>query len=177
MIESLDKTVGLRALESSDLDLLYSWRNHEPFRCFFREHRELSHEFIRSWYSKMIDDPKVEMFSIVDLNSNEMVGISGFTSIDMINRHADVHFYIGHNYSWIDDCYADKIFHPFLQYGFNCFNFNKLWAEIYSIDHLKLQFFKSYSFQVDASLREHYFFKGTYVTSHILSLLRSDYEF
>ena len=45
MIESLDKTVGLRALESSDRTF-YSWRNHEPLGVF-REHREPS-EFIRS---------------------------------------------------------------------------------------------------------------------------------
>ena len=48
--------------------------------------------------------------------------------------------------------------------------------EIYEIDNKKLNFFKSLGFKIDASLREHYFYKGKYYTSYILSLLRSDYE-
>ncbi len=53
---------------------------------------------------------------------------------------------------------------------------NKVWAEIYEIDEKKLKFFKKHKFEVDAELREHYFYDGKYYSSFILSLLRKDYE-
>ena len=38
--------------------------------------------------------------------------------------------------------------------------------------HKKLNFFKSIGFEIDATLREHYFHNGKYYSSHILSLLK-----
>lgn len=55
-------------------------------------------------------------------------------------------------------------------------NLNKLWAEIYQIDNKKLDFFTKRGFNIDANLREHYFHKGQYYTSHILSLLKKEYD-
>ena len=61
-----------------------------------------------------------------------------------------------------------------LNYGFKTLNLNKLWAEIYEIDNKKLKFFKSLGFEIDATLREHYYYNGKYYNSHILSLLKRD---
>ena len=47
-------------------------------------------------------------------------------------------------------------------------------AEIYEIDSKKLNFFKSKGFRIDATLREHYFYKGKYFNSYILSLLKTE---
>ena len=63
-----------------------------------------------------------------------------------------------------------------LNYGFRTLNLNKLWAEIYEIDTKKLNFFEIKGFKIDATLREHYFNNGKYYSSHILSLLKKEYE-
>ena len=121
-------------------------------------------------------DNKFEMFVIIDCDNEKAIGVTGLTYIDWVNRTADVHFYIGKDSLWIDDVLAPKAFPIILDYGFNTLNLNKIWAEIYDLDILKLNFFKSRGFKVDASLREHYFYQGEYHTSHILSLLRSEYK-
>lgn len=176
MIICQDKSVGFRALEDSDLQLLYEWRNNTSFRAYFREHREMSLYQIKDWYYSMIKNNNTEMFCIIDLLRDKMVGMAGFTSIDFINRHADIHFYIGHDNAWIDSTYSLKIFPSLLEYGFYNFNFHKLWTEVYAIDSQKLSFFKHFNFQIDASFRDHYFHDGKYHDSHILSLLRCEYE-
>ena len=63
-----------------------------------------------------------------------------------------------------------------IDYGFKTINMNKLWAEVYEIDNKKLNFYKGLGFKIDASLREHYYHNGKYITSHILSLLKSEYK-
>ncbi len=175
MIKTHDAKIGLRAIERTDLPLLQSWRNSEKLRAFFREYRELSLDSLDKWYSSILHDDKFEMFCITDLNLDKTVGVAGITYIDFVNRHADLHFYIGENEAWIDDDYARRIFPVLLEYGFNTINLNKLWAEVYAIDLKKLDFFKSFGFEIDACLRDHYFWEGKYYTSHILSLLRKDY--
>ena len=102
MILSKNKRVGIRAIEISDLKLIKAWRNNESLRCFFREYREFSFTQKENWYNKMIDDDRFEMFVIEDLqpdnklrNQEPVVGVAGITYIDWVNKHGDVHFYIG----------------------------------------------------------------------------------
>tara|TARA_B110000046_G_C12999228_1_gene401448 strand:- start:416 stop:940 length:525 start_codon:yes stop_codon:yes gene_type:complete len=168
--------IGIRAIEIDDLPIIQKYRNDENLRQYFREYREFSLTQIKDWYFNMIKDNKFEMFVIIDLNIDEVVGVTGITYIDWPNKHGDVHFYIGKNSEWIDQNYSNTAFKLILNYGFKTLNLNKLWAEIYEIDTKKLNFFKMKGFKIDASLREHYFHNGKYYSSHILSLLKKEYE-
>lgn len=176
MIYSKCKSVAIRSIEKSDLATIHKWRNSEYLRQYFREHREFSMKQIEDWYHGMLTDNKFEMFVIENCDTSEIVGVAGITYIDWVNRHGDVHFYIGKEDAWIDNTYSKGAVEIILNYGFNTLNLNKLWIEVYEIDEKKLCFFKSLGFKVDASLREHYFHNGSYYTSHILSLLRKEYE-
>ena len=72
------KYVGLRAIEESDLSQLLLWRNQPNYRRFFREYRELSQTNQRNWFdSKVLNDKSTEMFSIVDINTGELLGACG----------------------------------------------------------------------------------------------------
>jgi len=171
----LGKNLGLRAIEKSDLKLIQTWRNDERLRRYFREYRDFSTTQLENWYNNMINDNRFEFFIICN-TEDQPIGITGITYIDWINRHADVHFYIGEDFKWIDNKYSPEAFDIILDYGFNTLNLNKLWAEIYEIDKLKLDFFQNKGFKIDANLRDHYYHKGKYYTSHILSLLKIEYE-
>ncbi|MBT3748175.1 MAG: GNAT family N-acetyltransferase [Bacteroidetes bacterium] len=165
----------MRAIEYDDLELMLQWRNDENIRKYFREYREFALSQKREWYESMIKSSSFEMFLIIDLKENEPIGVAGITYIDWVNRHGDVHFYIGKNGEWIDDVYAPVAIKMILNYGFNVLNLNKLWTEIYEIDTKKNQFFMSLGFSIDANLREHYYWEGKYYSSHLLSLLRKEF--
>lgn len=171
------ENLGIRAIEIEDLTIIQKYRNDESLRQFFREYREFSLTQIKEWYFNMIKDNRFEMFVIIDLSLDEIIGVTGITYIDWPNKHGDVHFYIGKNSEWIDEKYSPIAVKLILNYGFKILNLNKLWAEIYEIDVKKLDFFKNIGFKTDATLREHYFHNGKYYNSHILSLLRKDYKY
>lgn len=166
--------IKLRAIEINDLELIQKWRNNPELRKFFREYRDFSVLQINNWYENMIHSKDFEMFIIC--SKDQPVGVTGLTYIDWTNRHADVHFYIGNNGSWIEDKISPVALELILSYGFNTLNLNKLWAEIYEIDVLKTSFFKKRKFKQDALLREHYYYEGKYYNSQILSLLKKDFE-
>ena len=170
------ENLGIRSIEIEDLPIIQKYRNNEDLRRYFREYREFSITQIKDWYFNMIKDNRFEMFVIIDLDLDEVIGVTGLTYIDWPNKHADVHFYIGKNSEWIDEKYSHTAIKLILNYGFKTLNLNKLWAEIYEIDTKKLNFFKMKGFKIDATLREHYFYNGKYYSSHILSLLRKEYE-
>lgn len=170
------KNIYIRAIEKTDLPLLHKWRNDEALRKYFREYRELSMTQKQDWYEKMIFDHRFEMFMIIDYDLDEAVGVAGFTYIDWVNRHCDLHFYIGKDKSWIDQNYAPNAFKLMLNRGFRHLNMNKIWAEIYEIDSKKKYFFEKQGFSIDACLRKHYYYEGQYYNSYILSMLKEEYE-
>ena len=133
MIVSNDKCISLSPIESSDIETIRKWRNNQEIQKYLREYRLFAKSQKEQWYSSMIHDNRFEMFLIKDNNTSEVVGVCGLTYIDWINRHADVHIYVGKDAVWIE------------------------------------------GFKIDASLRQHYYYKGRYYDSHILSLLRSEH--
>jgi len=166
--------ISIRCIEEEDLPIIQEWRNNELLRRFFREYRDFSINQKKDWYFKVIKDNRFEMYVIT--YDDKVVGVCGLTYIDWVNRHCDLHFYIGKESKWIDKKYAPKAIKLILKKAFHVFNMNKVWAEIYDIDKKKLKFFKKHKFKVDAELREHYFYNGEYHSSFILSLLKRDYE-
>ena len=55
MIPSDNPTIGIRAIELSDLPIIQKWRNSPSFRRYFREYRVIS--FPNSdWYKRLNAD-------------------------------------------------------------------------------------------------------------------------
>ena len=164
----------LRPIEKSDIPLIKSWRNNYLVLPYVREYRLLSHTQVEKWYDIMINNDKFEMF--VMCHADTPVGICGMTYVNWQNRHADLHFAIYKDFAWIDEVYAPIFYNIITEYAFSELNLNKIYVEVYEHDNKKIEFFKNNGFKQDACLRQHYFHKGEYLDSYILSLLRSENE-
>jgi RimJ/RimL family protein N-acetyltransferase len=167
----------LRAVESTDLELLKEWRNFPEFRINFREHRELGLENQKKWFDRLTTSPNDYMFVILDKETLEPIGACGLLYTNWIIRSSDFSFYIGKNKLYIDEKYAKDAADVLIRYGFNDLNLNKIWMELYEYDSKKLEFFQSeFRFKVDGKLRSNAFAQGEYWDSFIISLLRSEFK-
>jgi RimJ/RimL family protein N-acetyltransferase len=176
MIEG--KNVGLRAIESDDLQQLRDWRNLTSFRRNFREHKELNMINQNKWFDKVSSSANDYMFIIQSLKSEERLGACGLLYINWITRSADFSFYIGHDERYIDNSNLSlEAAELLISYGFNNLHLNKIWMELYEFDSKKIDFFSNkMGFKVDGRLRSNCFEDGRYYDSFILSLLRKDYN-
>ena len=165
--------VGLRAIEEEDLSLLLKWRNKPDFRKYFREYRELGLNQQRNWYEqKVLNDEHTRMFSIVELDTGDLLGACGLCYIDWQNQCADFSIYIGKSDLYIDSLYAVEAAKLMIKYGFEELNLHRLWTEIYSIDEKKKEFFKILGFSHEATHLETHWTEGKWVDSWYYRLLR-----
>ncbi len=166
--------IALRAIEENDLEQLLNWRNQPHFRCFFREYRELNMAQQKQWFNDINHrDTKSLMFSIIDLDSDELIGACGLCYLDLKNRSADLSIYIGK-----DDLYIDKEFAPdtlkvLIKYAYEELNLHRLWTEIYEEDLAKKELYDSLSFKTDGLHRDTHFSNGKWGDSWFLSYLKS----
>lgn len=168
--------VGLRAIERSDLALLANYRNRPEYRRYFREYRELNMDNQNFWYEEIVmKDPKTIMFSIVELESNRLLGACGLCYIDWINKNADFSIYIGADNLYIDNKFAPDAGHTMARYAFDEVGLHRIWSEIYDFDKLKIKFFEKMGFKLDGHHRETYWHEGKWHDSLFYSML--NYEF
>lgn len=171
-------SVGLTAIEKSDLETLRNWRNNPEFRKYFREYRELNTVQQEIWFEqKVLNDPSTIMFSIRKIPDSDLIGCCGLAYINWVHRHADLSLYIGLDDSYIDKKgYAHESCALLFQYGFDQLGLNKIWTEIYEFDYQKKELYEQLGLKVDGVLRENYFYDGRWWNSLIYSVTASDYH-
>ena len=170
--------VKLRTVEQKDLEQLKNWRNREEFKKHFREYLELNDLNQIEWFENEVNKSnRTIMFSIVDAGTDNLIGCCGLTYINWVYRNADFSFYIGKDDLYIDELgYSIEAAKILLDYAFNQLNLHKIWTEIYEFDNQKKKFLRLLSFNLDAKLREHYFYDGRWWDSLIFSLLKEEFK-
>lgn len=165
--------VYLKAIESEDLNQLREWRNLPEFRKHFREYREINSDMQQKWFENtVVDDRNTIMFSIFSSETDELIGCCGLCYINWVHRNADLSLYIGYEQEYIDDKgFAEEACKLLINYGFNELNLHKIWTEIYKFDNKKKALYDKLGFQVDGTLREHYFYDGKWWDSLLYSIL------
>lgn len=164
--------VGLRAVEESDLEKLLGWRNQPSYRKFFREYRELNSYNQKNWFKeKVVNDKNTIMFSIIDLQNDQLIGACGLCYIDWINRNADFSIYIGKDNLYIDEKFAIEAAELLLRYGFFELNLHRIWSEIYDFDEDKKKMFDVLGFSLEGIHKDTHWTGGKWCNSLFYSLI------
>jgi len=161
--------IGLRPIEPSDLERLRRWRNHPSLRQYFRQIDEINPDQQQHWYRQMLADPSVQMFSIVSLRDDQLLGACGLTSISMPHKKAEISLYLGETY--VDERLAPDAARTLIGYGFNRLHLHRLWAEIFANDDKKKVLFESLGFSREGLLRQSYLKEGQWIDSFLYALI------
>lgn len=168
------KQIILRAIEKEDLEELRIWRNNPNLRKYFREFRELSKTDQLNWYEKVaLPKDNTLMFAITDKETSRLLGASGLCYIDWLRRSADLSIYIGYKEIYLDDK-ATEAANLLIKYAFEELALHRLWAEVYSHDKNKQEFFTKLQFNLDGKFRESHWTEGQWIDSLYYSLLSTD---
>ena len=62
-----------------------------------------------------------------------------------------------------------------IKYGFEDLNLNRIWCEVYD-NNAALEVYKHIGFIYEGKMRENYYHEGQYWDSHILGMLKKEYN-
>ncbi|MAG24695.1 GNAT family N-acetyltransferase [Candidatus Pacearchaeota archaeon] len=173
MIEG--KKVYLQAVEEKSIEQLRQWRNNPVLRQYFREYREINKKMQSEWFNNRVCNNQNQVdFEIRDKETQKLIGHCGLYYIDWINRKAEFTIYIG-DFNYRNGGYGSDALRTLIKYGFNNLNLNRIWCEVYS-NNKAIDIYRHIGFKDEGILREQYFDAGIYWNSHILGMLKSDFE-
>ena len=133
----------------------------------------LSLEKIKILYS--INDEKNKLFTIIEKNQNQSIGICGLQKIDWDKKNAFLRIIIGNQNFW-DGKTALESEKLLLKFAFNELKLNK----VYSIINIKnlgqSMLVERLGMQKDGILRNHFIQNDEYVDANLYSILSNEFK-
>jgi RimJ/RimL family protein N-acetyltransferase len=159
----IGKKLYLRILKKGDINDRYlSWVNdHEVVR--FMRHRvfpttaKALEEFIasRKW-------PGDLMLAIIDKKTDRHIGNIGLTSIDWVNRKAELGMLLGEKSFW-NKGYMSESFQLMTDHAFQKMNLNKLYAGTEKDNKAAIALFKKMGWKTEGEFKQETYRDGRYI--------------
>ncbi|HJO94794.1 MAG TPA: GNAT family protein [Victivallales bacterium] len=118
---------------------------------------------------------KTNTFSIVDLETNNLLGHTGIFDIDNINRKANFGIIIG-NKKFHGKGYGQEATKLILDFAFNILNFNNIFLSVFSYNTKGYNCYKKIGFKEIGRRRKSWFYGGKYYDEIYMDLLVDEFN-
>jgi len=96
---------------------------------------------------------KEHNYSIVDMETNALIGSCGFIELDHLNQTAEAGIFIGNKNYW-NKGYGTESFWLLLDYGFKALNLYNVMLRVYSFNERAARMYEKLGFKVIGKRRE-----------------------
>jgi RimJ/RimL family protein N-acetyltransferase len=96
---------------------------------------------------------KEHNYSIVDNNTNELIGVCGYLGLDHLNQVAEVGIFIGNKNYW-NKGYGKEALTLLLDYGFKALNLHNIVLRVYSFNKRAIKSYEKVGFNIIGKRRE-----------------------
>lgn len=169
------KNVYLRLLSQEDLKDRVSWINDEENIQTLLFDWPTSIEKTQKWFSNVVFDNSKFNLSIVDIETNELVGMTGLLNIDRINHHAQLYITIG-NKKYRGKHLPDEVIPLVLEYGFTELELKKIYLYTLPNNERARHVYERNGLKLDGVLRQQVYCRGKQQDLYVHSILKREFE-
>ncbi len=169
------KTIYLRLLSQEDLKDRVSWINDEENIQTLLFDWPTSIEKTQKWFSNVVFDNSKFNLSIVDKETDELVGMTGLLNIDRINHHAQLYITIG-NKKYRGRHLPDEVIPLVLEYGFTELELKKIYLYTLPNNDRARHVYERNGFKQDGVLRQQVYCRGKQQDLYVHSILKMEFK-
>jgi len=153
--------------EIFSLDEVTKYYGSETFTRI-EEANKLIEIFQKNYYEK-----RAYRWGIILKENNQLIGTTGLNGLQLKNKKAEIGYEL-HPYYWRKG-YATEAIIEVLRYSFGELELNRIGAVVYIENKASFNLLKGLGFSKEGELRDYFFQNNKYHTTHILSLLKSEW--
>ena len=169
------KTVYLRLLAQEDLRDRVAWINdRENIQTLLFDWPTSYDKTLRWFNNAVLDNTKLHL-SIVDKETDELIGMTGLLNIDRINHHAQFYLTIG-NRAYRGRHLPDEVIPLVLEYGFTELELKRVYLYTLPNNQRARHVYERNGFKLDGILRQQVYCRGQQQDLYVHSILKSEFE-
>lgn len=154
--------------EIFSLDAVTKYYGSETFTRI-EEANKLIEMFQKNYYEK-----RAYRWGIILKENNQLIGTIGLNGLQLKNKKAEIGYELHPSY-WRKG-YATEAIKEVLRYSFGELELNRIGAVVYIENKASFNLLTGIGFSKEGELRDYFFQNNKYHTTHILSLLKSEWE-
>jgi RimJ/RimL family protein N-acetyltransferase len=113
-------------------------------------------------------------YSIIDNDTNELIGNCGYADIDNLNQTAEIGIFIGNKNYW-DRGYGKEALSLLLDYGFKALNLHNVFLRVYSFNERAIKCYEKTGFKIIGKNREALLRNGERHDIILMDILQRDF--
>ena len=171
------KLVGERIYLSprniEDVEIFTEWMNDFYVTDYIgRSHSTLTLQDEKEYLEKTANNKNV--FAIIDLQTDEIIGSVGLHEVDNINRTATLGIFIGNKNYWSKG-YGTETIQLILDFGFNYLNLKNVDLALMEFNQRALKCYEKCGFKEIGRRRKCKFINGKYYDSILMDILAEEF--
>ncbi len=129
----------------------------------------------RKWLEGSIEDKSNQIFGIVVLENDKLIGNCGIHKIDSKNRNATLGIFIGDKEER-NKGYGTETIKLLLDYGFNYLNLHEIQLDVMSFNERAIRCYEKAGFKQYGRRRESEYVNGKYYDRISMDILKSEFK-
>lgn len=170
------KKVDLVALSMEYLPFYMRWFNDPEVTDMLGDPKfPLSEGKEREWVEQQVASKGDSRVFTVLTKKGRPIGNTGFNQIDYQNKYAVLGIVIGEKDLW-DKGYGEDAITTLMRFGFEELGLHKIELGVHSTNERAIACYKKCGFVLEGCEREHDFYRGEYIDSLRMGILRREWE-
>ncbi len=165
----------LRPLDTGDLECCLRWMNDPELLQFLGRKTPMSREMETEWLAKQYQDERHTNLAIVLKDGDRHIGNCGLDNADLLNRNASFGIFIGEADAR-EQGYGTEAVRLLLDYGFAQLNLHRIDLTVFSFNERARKAYEKAGFVLEGTRREDYYRHGKYHDTHLMGILKSEWE-
>jgi RimJ/RimL family protein N-acetyltransferase len=163
----------LSPVNIQDADKYTEWLNDLEISSTLQiTHQILNEEIEKEILTKL---SKENLFAIVDVKTDELIGGCGFVSVDQLNRNAEFGVFVGNKDYW-GKGYGTEATNLTLVFGFNVLNLNNIMLKVYSYNDRAVKCYEKCGFKEIGRRRKSRIISGKEYDEMYMDILASEFK-
>ena len=152
------------------------WRNSDYARLIISDlYKPVTVEQLDGWYDNIGKNNNFVPFAMRTLESNILIGFVNLVRINWQARHCEVVLGIGNTDYW-GKGYGSDAMRIALRYAFMEMNMNRVGLDVNGYNQRAIKSYEKVGFVHEGKLRQHIHRDGQRHDSHLMSILREEWE-
>lgn len=171
--------IRLRAIERDDIPRFVDWLNDPEVIAGLVIHLPMASWEEDRWFENLSGRPVEERPLALEARSPDgnwtHIGNVGLHQIEWSNRSAEFGIFIGDKNYW-NKGYGTEATRLTLKHGFETLNLNRIYLHVYETNPRAIHVYEKTGFVHEGKLRQSIYRNGRYYDSHLMSMLRSEWD-